>query len=243
MVRRSGILQKRGLQGKMYESHAASRAQRMTVAILVTLCVALAWWLLLGGGLAIAGGWFGWLWTPGNLVRRVCLAVAFCIYAIRLFFGLFVFLKRGMGWAEVFTVAPWILCIFLLLAIFGGRNQAAFSITGVYGLVLFAVGSWVNSYAEYRRHLWKKQPANRGRLYTQGLFQHTRHPNYFGDLISFSGMCMVAGAWITVVIPLLMLAGFVFVNIPALDAHLHDRYGESFDAYAKCTRKLIPFVY
>ena len=40
-----------------------------------------------------------------------------------------------------------------------------------------------------------------------------------------------------------MLAGFVFVNIPVLDSHLHDHYGGAFDDYARRTRKLIPFVY
>jgi len=40
-----------------------------------------------------------------------------------------------------------------------------------------------------------------------------------------------------------MLAGFVFANIPVLDSHLHDKYGEAFDRYAACTSKLIPFVY
>lgn len=218
-------------------------AQRMVSAALAALWVAVVWWLLFGGGLKTVGSWFGWVWIPGNPVRRACLAIALSIYVVRLFFTMFVFLKRGVSWAEVFTIAPWILCIDLLLAISGGRNQTAFSIAGVYGLILFSVGSWMNSYAEYARDEWKRRPENRGRLYTQGLFQYTRHPNYFGDLISFSGLCLIAGAWITVVIPLLMLAGFVFVNVPTLDAHLHDRYGDSFDHYAKRTRKLIPFVY
>lgn len=236
-------MQKRDLQKSMYEFRDASVTQRMVSAALAALWVALVWWLLFGGGLAIVGGWFGRAWRPGDPVRRACLAVALSIYVIRLFFTLFVFLKRGVSWAEVFTVALWILCIYLLLAIFGGRNQAAFSIVGIYGLVLFAVGSWMNSYAEYARNEWKKRPENRGRLYTQGLFRYSRHPNYFGDLIAFCGLCMIAGIWITVLIPVLMLAGFVFVNVPSLDAHLHDRYGESFEEYARRMRKLIPFVY
>lgn len=74
---------------------------------------------------------------------------------------------------------------------------------------------------------------------TQGLFRYSRHPNYRADLLSLSGMCLISGAWITAAIPVLMLAGFVFVNIPVLDAHLHDHYGTAFDEYARRTRKLI----
>jgi protein-S-isoprenylcysteine O-methyltransferase Ste14 len=54
---------------------------------------------------------------------------------------------------------------------------------------------------------------------------------------------MISGAWVTALIPLAMLAGFVFANIPALDSHLRERYGAEFDAYARRTKKLIPFVY
>ena len=40
-----------------------------------------------------------------------------------------------------------------------------------------------------------------------------------------------------------MLLGFVFGNIPMLDAHLAEHYGQEFTAYARRTRKLVPFVY
>ena len=89
----------------------------------------------------------------------------------------------------------------------------------------------------------EQRPENRCRLYTLGLFRYSRHPNYLGDLVSFSGLCLVAGSAITAVIPALMLAGFVFVNIPVLDAHLHTKYGTAFEEYARQTRKLIPFLY
>jgi steroid 5-alpha reductase family enzyme len=101
----------------------------------------------------------------------------------------------------------------------------------------------MNSYAEYARNVWKLRPENRGQLYTQGLFQYSRHPNYFGDLLSFSGLCLISGAWITTVVPILMVMGFVFVKIPALDSHLRDHYGSAFDDYKRRTAKLIPFLY
>jgi steroid 5-alpha reductase family enzyme len=91
--------------------------------------------------------------------------------------------------------------------------------------------------------MWKQQPENRGHLYTAGLFRLCRHPNYLGDLISFSGLALIAGRWVAGVIPAIMLLGFVFVNIPMLDAHLADRYGANFVAYARRTRKLLPYLY
>lgn len=239
-------MQKSPTEPNMYELHNASVVQRATLALLIGLWAALAWWFLFGHGLETASVLLrrpGWSWKPGDLVRRACLAAALTIYYIRLLFTWFVFLKRGVSWKETFTVAPWVLCIYLLFAIAGGTNQSPLAASGYLGLLLFAIGSWTNSYAEYARNRWKQKPENRGRLYTEGLFRYTRHPNYFGDLISFSGLCLISGRFITIIIPLMMLAGFVFANIPILDAHLHEHYGATFDDYAAKTRKLIPFIY
>lgn len=234
---------KREWQRGMYELGDASVFPRLTLAALAGAWIALAWWLLLGGGIEIVAGWLRWIGRPGNGLRRIFLAAGFSIYYVRLLFTGFVFLRRGVSWSEAFTVAGWLLGIVLLLGITGGTNPAAVGATGVSGGILFIVGSWMNSYAEYTRHVWKRRPENRGQLYTKGLFRYSRHPNYLGDLLSFSGLCLISGAWVTAAVPLLMLGGFVFVNIPVLDAHLHDHYGAAFDKYARRTPKLIPFVY
>ena len=236
-------MSRKNSRNDLYAAHGSSVAQRLAMAIAVGACVGLAWWLLFDGGIGFAGARFGRSWTPGDGARRVCLAVMLSIYFARLLLTQFVFLTRAVGWSEVCMIVPWILGIYLLLAIAGGRNPAPFGAVAGAGAILFVLGSWMNSYAECARHVWKRRPENRGRLYTHGLFRYSRHPNYLGDLISFSGLCLVSGRWMTIVIPSIMLAGFVFANIPMLDSHLHDHYGAAFDAYAARTSKLIPFVY
>lgn len=231
------------LQRQMYELTGPSRAQRVVMAACIAAALALAWGLLFGGGAALVGSWFGRTWPLGNLTRRAILAVALSVYFVRLLFTQFVFLRRGISWNEAFTVAPWVLFLFIFLSIAAGTNPEPFGLAAAAGAVLFVFGSWMNSFAEYQRHVWKQRPENRGRLYTGGLFRYTRHPNYLGDLLSFSGLCLFTGRWITALVPALMLAGFVFVNVPVLDAHLAGHYGAEFDAYARRTRRLIPFVY
>lgn len=91
-----------------------------------------AWWKLAGAGLNEIGGRLGWTLRPGDEARRMCLAAAFSIYYVRSLFTEFVFLKRGIGWNEVFTIALWLLIIVLLLGITGGTNDAP----SVHGLSL-----------------------------------------------------------------------------------------------------------
>jgi protein-S-isoprenylcysteine O-methyltransferase Ste14 len=227
----------------IYATRGSSTAQRAFLTLAIGLFAALAWWLLLGGGIAAVGTSVGHTWRLGDEKRRLCLAVALSIYFVRLLFTQFAFLKRAVGWSEAGLIVPWVLCIYLLLSFTAGTNPTPLGTAGAIGVLLFLLGSWMNSYAEYARHKWKQLPENRGRLYTLGLFRYSRHPNYLGDLISFSGLCLISGRWITIIVPLIMLNGFVFANIPMLDAHLHDHYGKAFDEYAKRTRKMVPFVY
>jgi protein-S-isoprenylcysteine O-methyltransferase Ste14 len=218
-------------------------AQRLAFAGFHAVWVALVWWLLMGGGLETAGAWLGFAWRSGDLARRAVLAVAISIYYLRVLVTQFVFLKRRLGWGEVAIVVGWLLFIYVLMTVAGGRNAEPLGWTGGIGIALFAAGSWMNTYAEYRRHVWKQRQENSGRLYTEGLFRYSRHPNYLGDLISFSGMCLIAGAWITAIVPALMLAGFVFGNIPMLEAHLREKYGAEFESYARRMWRLIPYVF
>jgi len=240
---KNAAMKRKICRNDLYATYGGSAAQRVAVTTAVGACVGLAWWLLFGGGVVLVGAWFGRSWAPGDDARRLCLAMMLSIYFLRLLLTQFVFLKRAVGWSEACMIVPWILCIYLLLAIAGGRNPTPFGMVAGAGAVLFVLGSWMNSQAEFARHVWKRQPENRGRLYTLGLFRYSRHPNYLGDLISFSGVCLVSGRWMTIAIPSIMLAGFVFANIPMLDSHLHDHYGAAFDEYAARTSKLIPFVY
>jgi protein-S-isoprenylcysteine O-methyltransferase Ste14 len=227
----------------MYGLTGTSHAQRIVLAVLLACWVVLCWWILYCGGLSLLSRHLFLEWEPGPALRRALLGSAFTVYFVRVLITVFVFLRRGMGWTEVFTIAPWALCIFLLFAILGGFNASPVGLLGSIGVALFLFGSWMNTWAEFQRHRWKLRAENKGKLYTLGLFRIARHPNYLGDLISFTGLCLIAGRLVTAVVPVLMLAGFVFVNIPVLDAHLRQHYGPAFDDYAKRTSRLIPFLY
>ena len=52
---------------------------------------------------------------------------------------------------------------------------------------------------------FKKDPSNRGRVITSGLWKYTRHPNYFGEITLWWGVWLIAcsapGGWKTVLGP------------------------------------------
>gem|GEM_PF-2489823 len=44
-------------------------------------------------------------------------------------------------------------------------------------------------------------------------------------------------------IPIFLFCFFAFYNAPKLDVYLKEKYGADYDAYAKKTKMLIPFLY
>jgi protein-S-isoprenylcysteine O-methyltransferase Ste14 len=44
-------------------------------------------------------------------------------------------------------------------------------------------------------------------------------------------------------VPIVLFSVFAGYNAPKLDKHLAEHYGAELEAYARSTRKLIPFIY
>ena len=103
-------------------------------------------------------------------------------------------------------------------------------------------GSLLNTGAEISRHRFKQSPGHRDKLYTSGLFALSRHINFFGDILWVVAYAVVSDFWWSAWIPAFTFSFFAFYNVPVLDRHLKNRYGEAFDRYAARTKKLIPFI-
>ncbi|MEO8413133.1 MAG: DUF1295 domain-containing protein [Ginsengibacter sp.] len=101
----------------------------------------------------------------------------------------------------------------------------------------------MNTFSELLRSAWKKNPSNKGKLYTGGLFKYPMHINYFGDLLWVSGYALVTGNGYSIFIVIFLFCFFAFYNIPMLDKHLASKYGVAFEGYKRRTKKLVPFVY
>jgi steroid 5-alpha reductase family enzyme len=164
-------------------------------------------------------------------------------YFIRLLVTTFVFLKRKLPWAEAIIISSLMSLALYGFAKVGGSNQQPVGLIELVGMLLYVIGSHLNTNSEYTRHIWKKNPDNKVRLYTEGLFRYSMHVNYFGDTVLFTGFALITHSLIMLVIPLLMTVNFVLFIIPTLDKYLAEKYGTDFQEYARRTKKFIPWVY
>ena len=178
-----------------------------------------------------------------NFTRRALLFICALVYWIRASFGMLVLLKRRFDRVEVIIVLSLFALTHGLFAYLGAHQTTALGLLDGLGLITYVIGSYLNTSSEYRRHIWKKDPLNKGKLYTSGLFQYSIHINYLGDSLLFTGYALISHNYWSLCIPLIMTTFFIFQHIPTLDTYLAERYKDDFAAYAKSTKKFIPYIY
>jgi protein-S-isoprenylcysteine O-methyltransferase Ste14 len=182
------------------------------------------------------------MWT-GNILRQVILFLGLVIYSLLMLITLFVFLKRRMSWGEGLLVSLVMSMVIFALAYYGGNQRKAVGAIDGIGIILYLCGSFLHSWSEYQRYVWRQRVENKGHLFTGGLFRYSMHMNYFGDVLLFTGFALITRVTLMLVIPLFMALNFVVFLIPSLDAYLARKYSTEFAEYASKTKKLIPFIY
>ena len=179
----------------------------------------------------------------GDFKRQVVLMFCLVVYILRLIITVFVFLKRKMAWSEMLIVSGLMSFALFSFVKVGGSNNQGIGGLDYFSILLYLSGSWLNTYSEYTRYIWKKRDENKGHIYTKGLFKYCMHINYFGDVLLFTGFALITLRFSMVFIPFAMALNFVFFIIPRLDKYLLNKYGQEFKEYAQTAKKFIPGIY
>jgi steroid 5-alpha reductase family enzyme len=83
------------------------------------------------------------------------------------------------------------------------------------GLLAWLVGFGFEAIGDWQLSQFRADPANKGKLFTGGLWRYTRHPNYFGDAAVWWGlglMALAAGGWWSLLSPVVMTILLVRVS-------------------------------
>ncbi len=115
------------------------------------------------------------------------------------------------------------------------------------GILLWGLGFYFETVGDWQLRQFIANPKNKGKIMNQGLWNYTRHPNYFGEVTQWWGVWLVLAATdISTNIKLLGLLGpatisylIIFVSgIPMLEKKYKDN--PDFQAYAKRTSVFFP---
>lgn len=227
----------------IYAQRGRSLPQKLVLLTIELMILAASAWVLFGAGRTVVAQLTGWT-VPSAIPGRANLIFVFsAVTTVRMSVTLFYLMRRRMGWAEVFAIPIAFLLYYVGFAVLVLPEGAPLGLWDAVAVGLFLLGAFLNTGSELARDRFKKDPANKGRLYTRGLFALSRHINFFGDILWVAAYAIVAHTLWAALIPLYTLCFFAFFNAPALDRHLSGRYGAQYDAYALRSKMLIPFVW
>ena len=120
----------------------------------------------------------------------------------------------------------------------------------VFGALLWLLGFGFEVIADRQKKHFSEQPENKGRFITQGLWSVSRHPNYFGEIILWTGIAIISlpflSGWqfVTLVSPVFVFLLLTRISgLPFLEEKAEKKWGENKDyiEYKKRTPILVPF--
>jgi steroid 5-alpha reductase family enzyme len=135
------------------------------------------------------------------------------------------------------------------LAVITGGVRKPLGAVGVAGLAIWAIGMLIEAVADRQKSRFRADPENEGAFIDVGLWAWSRHPNYFGEIVLWTGMALVAvpvldgWQWATLVSPVFVAFLLIKVSgIPMLEAKADERWGgqERYEQYKRRTPVLIP---
>ncbi|MFZ5437922.1 MAG: DUF1295 domain-containing protein [Patescibacteria group bacterium] len=129
------------------------------------------------------------------------------------------------------------------------KTNSNFNLLMMTGLLVWLMGIVIETTADWQKFKFKNKPANKDKLIMSGVWQYSRHPNYFGEISCWWGIFIYslsfqAGlSWLTITGPLFITFLILFVSgIPTLEKKYNERYKENknYQLYKQNTSLLVP---
>ena len=202
--------------------------------------------------------------TPGIDARALLLGALVVIWALRL--GTFLFRRVSRAgkddrfdklktsffrFLNVWTIQGlWV--TFTAAAAWVGitsSERVGLDAFAIVGALVWAVGFGIEAVADLQKSRFNAGPANKGRFINTGLWSKSRHPNYFGEILLWVGVAIIAipvlsgWQWVAIISPLFVTLLLTRVSgVPLLEKKADTRWGgqAEYEAYKKNTPVLIP---
>jgi steroid 5-alpha reductase family enzyme len=115
-------------------------------------------------------------------------------------------------------------------------------ITLLIGIIMWIIGFFFETVGDYSLYKFKQNPENKGKIMDKGLWKYTQHPNYFGEVIQWWGIYVIAFAvpfgFISVVGPIFI----TYMIIKVSGVRLLDYRYRSDDKYVEYKQKTSKFI-
>lgn len=124
------------------------------------------------------------------------------------------------------------------------KMGAELMVLSIPGFSFILCGMLLETVADSQMRAFKKRNPERSKLIRSGLWKHSRHPNYLGEIMVWWGVYFVMLVayppyWFLGIGAVMNTCLFIWVSIPMAEKHL-ETYKVDFAQYRKETRMLLP---
>jgi len=196
--------------------------------------------------------------------RTILLAALVIVWALRLGTFLFTRIRKAgkddrfdelkpsfIRFLNVWTIQGlWV--TFTAAAALVGITTAArkeLDVFAIVGLLVWIFGFAFEVIADAQKSRFNADPSNKGKFIRTGLWSRSRHPNYFGEIVLWIGIAIIAipvlqgWQWVAMISPIFVTLLLTRVSgIPLLEKKSDKKWGgqADYEAYKKNTPVLIP---
>ena len=152
------------------------------------------------------------------------------------------FLVRS--YLQIFVLQGALMAVVAMPVIFiNTRNNPDLRAGDAFGLLLWLLGFAFETVGDWQLLRFSGNPDHKGLIMTSGLWRYTRHPNYFGEVLLWWGVFVLAAqvpqGWLTVLGPLTITVLILKVSgIPMLEAKYVNN--APYQAYRQRTSAFLP---
>ena len=199
-------------------------------------------------------------------LRGLIICVLISIWAVRLGSFLFMRIKRAgqdrrfiesktrfWQFLYIWTMrGAWVFTTMAAgLAAITSMTQRPLGIFAIAGVFLWLVGFSIEVVADRQKTKFRQLPENADHFITSGLWAYSRHPNYFGEILLWLGITVIAlptlvgWQYVTLISPIFVALLLIKVSgIRLLEADGKDRWGSdpNYQYYVNNTPVLVPFI-
>jgi steroid 5-alpha reductase family enzyme len=202
--------------------------------------------------------------SDGADERSILLLVMVVVWAVRLGSYLVLRIRKAGADARFDAIKPsfprflsawtlqglWVtLTLAAALAAITTTERVSIGTVTAIGIVVWVVGIALEATADAQKSRFRADPANKGRFIQSGLWSWSRHPNYFGEIVLWVGVALVAlpvlrgWQWVTLISPVFVFLLLTRVSgVPLLEKSADERWGgePEYEAYKARTSVLAP---
>jgi len=205
------------------------------------------------------------LMNDSNNLRQLIVLILIMIWALRL--GSFLFLRiRKAGEDSRFTTIKkdflvffltwnlqglWVLfTLFGALTILTSNNNQNFGILDIIGVLIWVIGFLIEVVSDRQKSEFKSHESNAGKFIHTGLWKYSRHPNYFGEILLWTGIAIIGISvysgfgWLGLISPFFVFVMLNYISgVRLLEKQAEERWGENdlYQLYKSKTPVLFPY--